>query len=245
MSILDKLCLELYSIAYDNMSGGVMTAILVGGIKGGTGKSTLACNLSVQFKLKGRDVLLVDCDRQRTADDFAQRRSLNGDLEPIPSVCLRGAQIHISLADMTVRYSQMVIDCGGQDSIELRAAMVCPAISLMLIPMRASYPDLSTLVELSARVREAKLYNPGLRALVVLNCIPINASRIRAIEEAREFVTNDLPDLEFSENSLCDRVAYRYSLAAGEGVTEYESRSKRDKKASEEIQALFNEVNNG
>jgi chromosome partitioning protein len=222
-----------------------MTAILVGGIKGGTGKSTLACNLVVMFQSMGKDVLLVDCDRQRTADDFAQRRSLSGNLPPIPSVCLRGGQIHIALADMTARYSQMVIDCGGQDSMELRAAMVCPAVSLMLIPMRASYPDLSTLVELSARVREAKIYNPALRALVVLNCVPINASRIRAIEEAREFILSDLPDLEFSENSLCDRVAYRYSLAAGEGVSEYELRSKRENKATEEIRALFNEVNNG
>ena len=39
-----------------------MAAILVGGEKGGTGKSTVAINLAVEFAKIGQQVLLVDCD---------------------------------------------------------------------------------------------------------------------------------------------------------------------------------------
>jgi chromosome partitioning protein len=42
-----------------------MAAILVGGEKGGTGKSTVAINLAVEFAKTGHQVLLVDCDKQQ------------------------------------------------------------------------------------------------------------------------------------------------------------------------------------
>ena len=58
-----------------------MAAILVGGEKGGTGKSTVAINLAVEFAKTGQHVLLVDCDKQQTAADFAERRNV-GEREP-------------------------------------------------------------------------------------------------------------------------------------------------------------------
>ena len=45
--------------------------ITVGGIKGGSGKSTVATNLVVLRSLEGRDVLLVDADTQTTSSDFS------------------------------------------------------------------------------------------------------------------------------------------------------------------------------
>ena len=49
--------------------------IVVGGIKGGSGKSTIATNLSILRAKEGRDVLLVDADDQETATDFTQLRN--------------------------------------------------------------------------------------------------------------------------------------------------------------------------
>ena len=43
--------------------------IVFGGVKGGEGKSTLACNAAV-IRSSKRDVLLVDGDKQATATDF-------------------------------------------------------------------------------------------------------------------------------------------------------------------------------
>ena len=52
--------------------------ITVGGIKGGSGKSTVATNLVVLRSLEGRDVLLVDADTQTTSSDFSLQRKTDG-----------------------------------------------------------------------------------------------------------------------------------------------------------------------
>ena len=42
-----------------------------GGIKGGSGKTTLATNLAVYLSSKGRDVLFVDADDQGSAHELS------------------------------------------------------------------------------------------------------------------------------------------------------------------------------
>ncbi|HYO90311.1 MAG TPA: ParA family protein, partial [Pyrinomonadaceae bacterium] len=44
--------------------------IVVGGIKGGSGKTTVATNLAVIRSAEGHDVLLIDADDQETSTDF-------------------------------------------------------------------------------------------------------------------------------------------------------------------------------
>ncbi|RYE13669.1 MAG: chromosome partitioning protein ParA, partial [Sphingobacteriaceae bacterium] len=46
----------------------------IGGIKGGTGKTTISTNLSIWLSRKGFDVLLVDADEQESASDFTAWR---------------------------------------------------------------------------------------------------------------------------------------------------------------------------
>jgi chromosome partitioning protein len=102
---------------------GIMAAILVGGEKGGTGKSTVAINLAVEFAKTGQHVLLVDCDKQQTAADFAERRNV-GEREPaLIATSVRGSQVKTAVADFSRRYDVVIVDSGGQDSIELRSAM--------------------------------------------------------------------------------------------------------------------------
>ena len=57
--------------------------ILVGGEKGGSGKSCLAQNIAVYLRTeKGAKVLMVDCDPQRTTSDWIQERKANPRLAP-------------------------------------------------------------------------------------------------------------------------------------------------------------------
>ena len=115
-----------------------MAAILVGGEKGGTGKSTVAINLAVEFAKTGQHVLLVDCDKQQTAADFAERRNV-GEREPaLIATSVRGSQVKTAVADFSRRYDVVIVDSGGQDH-RVRSAMVCPAVQLMIVPVQASY----------------------------------------------------------------------------------------------------------
>ena len=52
-----------------------MAIYTIGGIKGGSGKTTVATNLTVLLAADGRDVLLVDADDQETASDFTVWRN--------------------------------------------------------------------------------------------------------------------------------------------------------------------------
>jgi chromosome partitioning protein len=219
----------------------IMAAILVGGEKGGTGKSTVAINLAIEFAKTGQHVLLVDCDKQQTAADFAERRNA-ADREPaLLATSVRGSQIKTMVADFARRYDVVLIDSGGQDSIELRSAMVCPAVTLMIVPVQASYFDLAPLVTMARLVEEAHVYNDALQACCLLNKLSTNP-QVHVVDEAVDFIRTDLQALGLFATMLHDRVAYRYAAATGEGVTEYERRLKRETKASAEIASLYREV---
>ncbi len=57
--------------------------LLVGGEKGGSGKSCLAQNLAVYLKQHfNTEVLLVDCDPQRTSSGWVQARNEQEELPP-------------------------------------------------------------------------------------------------------------------------------------------------------------------
>ena len=54
----------------------------MGSTKGGVGKTALALNLAIARALAGRDVWLIDCDRQGTAQTAVTIRAENGCCQP-------------------------------------------------------------------------------------------------------------------------------------------------------------------
>ncbi len=96
--------------------------LLVGGEKG-SGKSCLAQNLAVYLRTQFHgEVLLVDCDPQRTTSDWIQERNDNPDLPQINCVQLYG-NIRNDLLSLKNRYDYLIVDCGGQDNRALRSTM--------------------------------------------------------------------------------------------------------------------------
>ena len=141
-----------------------MIILLVGGEKGGSGKSCLAQNIAVYLQRKNKDVLLLDADPQGTTTDWAKEREENDELMNLSCVQASG-NIRQTLKDIAKRYQVVVVDAGGQDSEALRSAMT--VATHMLLPFRPKRRDLKTLVNVSQLVKLAKAVNPDMKVRAI------------------------------------------------------------------------------
>jgi len=205
---------------------------VIGGQKGGTGKSTLATNLAVALTLRGRQVLLVDTDRQATATHWGDVRQADERLPPVTLVQKTG-KLYRTLRDLEDRYQDVIVDAGGFDSVELRTALA--AADALYSPVRASQSDLWTLEAMSALVTEARELNERLRAYLVLSMAPTHPSVIET--EAARALLGDYPAFTLCDALLRDRKAFRDAVFQGRGVLEL-----GDPKAAHEVSTLTSEI---
>ncbi|MGZ1522207.1 AAA family ATPase [Xanthomonas citri] len=207
--------------------------VLVGGEKGGTGKTTLATNLSVMLAKQGRDVLLVDADPQASASSWCLFRD-EAQLEPrVSSVQKLGKGLPFELKELANRYDDIIVDAGGRDSVELRGGM--SIADLMISPLQASSLDIWTLRPLIDLVGQAESFNPDLQVKVLINRAPTNAFS-RDAQAAGEVIA-DFENLEVFRTELHERTSYRRATGQGKVVDEWD-----DPKAIAEMKALFEEI---
>lgn len=208
--------------------------ILVGGEKGGSGKSCLAQNLAVYFaRDKKAIVLMVDCDPQRTTSDWIQARNSDPSLSAINCIQLYG-KIRNDLLSLKQHYDYVIVDCGGQDNLALRAAM--SVAEHAIIPLRPKRRDLKTVEHMEDMLSTCKMVNPKLMAsFVITQCpsLPNQAGRIlEAKDVCRSYGINVLDNVTFSRNIYDD------SEEQGSSVLENEP----DGKAAQEIIAIAEEI---
>ncbi len=208
--------------------------ILVGGEKGGSGKSCLAQNIAVYLRTeKKASVLMVDCDPQRTTSDWIQERKGNDGLPEINCVQLYG-KIRNELLSLRQYYDFVVIDCGGQDNLALRSSMA--VADHILIPLRPKRRDLKTVPHMEDILSTCKMVNPRMNAaFVITQCpsLPSLASRIlEAKDVCRSFEVPVLNSVTFSRNMYDD------SEESGQSVIESEPNGK----AAIEIRSIIEEL---
>jgi chromosome partitioning protein len=206
--------------------------LLLGGEKGGTGKSTIATNLAAWLALQGNDVILVDTDVQRTAAHWIDRRNLLTTVPLVHCTERRGNVFH-ALRDLSQRYQQVIVDAGGRDSEELRTALV--AAHKVYVPLRASQPDLETSLHMNELVSLARGMNTSLEARVLISMAPTHPS-IKETADAQDLL-RELSALVPSTVILGERKAYRDAMTEGCGVVELDN-----DKARAEIIALAGEI---
>lgn len=209
--------------------------ILIGGEKGGTGKTTLATNLAAMRALAGHDVLLIDSDPQGSANYWAQNRDELAIQPRVACVQKLGKGLAMEVKDLAQRYQDIIIDAGGRDSVELRSALV--VVDKVYIPIQPSQFDVWTLNSMNTLVETAQGFNPGLQAKVIISRSSTHPS-VQESEETRKLLA-DFPSLEPLELIIRDRIAYRKAAKEGVAVTELKP---KETKASEEITALYNEI---
>ena len=209
--------------------------VLIGGEKGGTGKSTIATNIAVIRALKDGDVLLLDTDAQASATYWAMVRDEAENRLRVPCLRKSGSKIHRELDELRTKFKTIIIDAGGRDAVELRSAML--AADRFFMPIRPSQFDAWTVEKIDQMVDEAKIINEGLTAYVFLNLASPNP-QVNESDEARQYI-KEFEHLRLADSIIRDRIVFRKAIKEGLSVVEL-----GDPKAKAEIMALYNEVFN-
>jgi chromosome partitioning protein len=205
--------------------------LIVGSTKGGVGKTTLAFNFTIALSRAGREVLLVDADRQETAMINTKIRKEQLGEPGYTAVSLYDEQVLIQVPGLAKKYDDVIVDVGGRDNPSLRSALLVPHATL-LIPVKPRSYELWGADDTIKLVKTARASgNTTLRAVAVINEADHlqDADNAGAVAELRE-----KEGLEVAPIRLVRRKAYPDAAAYGKGVLEY-----KDPKASQELMDLL------
>jgi chromosome partitioning protein len=204
--------------------------IVCGGIKGGSGKTTIATNLAVIRAGQGSDVLLVDADDQETATDFTTQRAEQRSGEAgYTSIKLTGQAVRNQMLRLKEKYQDIIIDTGGRDTASQRAAL--SVADILLVPFVPRSFDVWTIEKVSDLVGEMRQANPKLKAFTFINrADPRGQDNDQAAD-----VLKDSQELTFVETPLGNRKAFGNAAASGLAITELKP---EDEKATEEMMHL-------
>jgi len=210
--------------------------ITVGNTKGGVGKTTLAVQIAIARALAGRDVWLIDGDRQGTATAAIAARAEAGRQPGI--ACAQyadGPTLRAQVQRQREKWDDIIIDAGGRDSTALRAALVLSDV--LLVPFAPRSYDVWALDDMAALVDEARSVRDGLSAFAVMNLADPgehsadNADAAAAVAEVPQFAYLPTP--------IRRRKAISNAGGAGLAVSEM---VPRDPKAIAEIDNLVSSL---
>lgn len=207
------------------------------GTKGGSGRSTIAENLTCWLVRQGHDVLLVDGDDQGTVADFTiWREASKGDIG-YTLVQLGGGNVRKQVEALKPKYDHIVIDTGGRDTTSQRAALYVADVAL--IPIQPRSHDVWTLSKLMEMIDEVQ----ATRAVPLIIYTFLNRADITSQEnrDAAEALAS-IQELGFIPHAIKNRKAYPSAGAKGLAVFEMET---PDAKAVDEIDSLFNAITHG
>jgi chromosome partitioning protein len=216
---------------------------VVGGIKGGSGKTTIATNLAV-MRSEHTKVLLVDADEQKSAWDWSQQRDhlmtpvLNPS-KPIISkgpeshlsfvtVCMSGKAIYSNLLKMKDDYDDIIVDTGGRDTTSQRAAI--SVADNLILPFKPSSIDIWTMVPIKSILDEC--LNHRLKVYAIIS----QADAKGKDNEEAIGILGDFQNVTILKCMIGSRKAFRNAAAEGMGVIELDP---QDKKACKEMEELY------
>lgn len=210
--------------------------VLVGSEKGGVGKSTIAAHAAVRLAMTGKPTALVDSDPQATSRAWGEARKNHKPGAVAVEPFTMTGDIRGKIKELGEHYGHIVIDCGGADSVALRAGMM--VAHRLIIPSKVARRDLETLKHVSSLVaaaneKRAENGQSPLLARVVFNMTKALPNFWTRIDAAKEVVEN--MGLGVSKYPIVDRVSYDDSQHQGGTVFDTDT----DPKASEEMERVL------
>jgi len=201
--------------------------VTIGNSKGGVGKSTISCNLAVMAAQDGKNVLLVDADPQASSLNFRSIR----ESDDIKATAITTPTLHKDLKDFS-NFDLIIVDSGGRDTGVFRSAIL--AADILIIPVLPSVYDIWATSDTIEVVKEAMLFNEKLVTRFLINMVLPNSimgrDTLAALEEHKE-----IPILH---QTIGARQSFKNALVTGQGVVEFEPKSK----AAQEISGCYQEI---
>ena len=209
--------------------------IVVGGIKGGTGKTTIATNLAVFRAASGKKVLLVDADEQRSTSVWANQRDGLNITTNWTTIQLGGKALRSQLERLRIDYDDIIVDVGGRETTSLRAAI--SVADICLIPFKPRSLDIWTLGDVKALINEMKPANPKLQAYAVINQADAKGSD----NEETISILQECEEIKCIETTIGSRKSFANASSDGLGISELKN---ADKKAVQEMNDLYDFIYN-
>ena len=217
----------------NDATGRQLVIILIGSNKGGSGKTTLSCNLAVAIAKHGGDVCLVDADRQGSASRWEAERNESGQCR-IQTI-QKYDNLSQSLKDLDKRYQYVLVDVAGRNSREMITAAA--VADVLIAPHQCSQLDLDTLSELQEQVIRVRDLNPDLAVYVYQSMASTNPQVMETERKEFEAYVAEFPEFHPLTSTGRYRKAYRDVMSEGLSVLE-----SGNKAAIEEIEAVYREV---
>jgi chromosome partitioning protein len=192
--------------------------VTVGNTKGG--KTTFAVQIALERQSAGKTVLLIDADRQGSAQKVMTMRAEGGH-KPLACVQLAdGRLLRAQLAPLAEQHDVTVIDAGGHDSEAFRFAML--RSDMLVVPVQPRAVDAWELEALAAVIDRAQIARedegrPPLRVLAALSLADSgdNRDNLDTLAAIRE-----LPQFTVAEAIVRRRKAVANAMAHGLAVAE-------------------------
>lgn len=209
--------------------------LVIGGIKGGTGKTTIATNLAYMRSAAGKKVLLVDADEQKSSSDWSDQRVGMNIKTDWTTIQLSGMYLYSEINKLVNNYDDIIIDTGGRDNSSQRSALTIADVFLM--PFKPKAFDIWTLGKARQLLCEVGAINPLLRPLAVLNQSDANSQA--DIDQAKEIIS-ECKELICLPMSIGSRRSFGNAATEGLSVMELDSEKKAwIQKAQAEMQMLY------
>ena len=204
------------------------TIVTIAQQKGGAGKTTLAIHLALAWAAMGKRVAIVDIDPQQSLTNwFRVRAEQQGrDQIAIKVVSVGGWRVAGEVERQARGHDVVLIDSPPHAEIEARIAV--RAAQMVLVPVQPSPMDFWATKPTLDLARAEKV-----PALLVLNRVLARAKLTGAMLDA--YLALDVP---LAAARIGNRVALAAALNEGQGILEYEPRSR----AATEIAALAVEI---
>lgn len=203
---------------------------VVGNMKGGTGKSTVAFNLSIWVATRRNvHVSVYDLDPQATITDALEIRTEDGHVPTIvPSNDVN------ELSDEG-KHTEVIIDIGIADSKAMNAAI--EKADRILIPVAPSQADVWSTQRFLKLIEKVRKKGKKAEILGFMNRSDTHRA-VRETDDAFEALST-LDGLDMLESRLYQRTAYRRSFSEGMAVFELDPKSKAAAEIEELGQLLY------